>query len=342
MPETRAELGIVLGILLGVAACGRPLPGLGVSGVGGAGASTGGVADGGPDRGDVIAFKPLGQPCAGAGECGSGFCVEGVCCESVCAQGCLTCAAAGTVGTCTKRAAGGSPRTLADCPATPPSSCGLDGTCDGAGACRHYLGTLCLAGTCQGGAVVGAQSCDGAGACKPAPSILCAPYACDPVAGACAESCTPDAGCAEGISCTDNSCQTDRPPGQCVQGSDCPSGYCVDSVCCATACQGPCLSCALPGRLGTCSPIGADQSDPRGLCVDQGAASCGQTGACDGSGRCARYRAGVTCAPSSCSNKIFTMASVCDGLGTCTPGGRVSCPPYSMCDGSGSTCSDTL
>ncbi|MFO0575211.1 MAG: hypothetical protein U1A78_14570 [Polyangia bacterium] len=45
--------------------------------------------------------KGLGSGCGEAGECRSGFCTSGVCCESACENGCNTCSAAGTAGTCT-------------------------------------------------------------------------------------------------------------------------------------------------------------------------------------------------------------------------------------------------
>lgn len=128
-----------------------------------------------------------------------------------------------------------------------------------------------------------------------------------------------------------------RPGGQCRQASDCLSGFCVDGVCCNEACTGPCVSCALTGRVGTCWPVDTGAPDPRGLCVDQGPVSCGSDGTCDGVGACARYPAGTACAASSCTGILWSSARTCDGLGTCGAGTAVSCVPYG-CDSGGGRC----
>lgn len=59
----------------------------------------------------------------------------------------------------------------------------------------------------------------------------------------------------------------------CSEAPDgCASGFCVDDVCCDTACEGECSTCVASGNEGTCSPdIGA---------------SCGDTNVCDGAGVC--------------------------------------------------------
>ena len=44
------------------------------------------------------------------------------------------------------------------------------------------------------------------------------------------------------------------------------------------ACQGPASPATSPGALGTCSPIDLGTPDPRGVCTDQGTASCGHNG----------------------------------------------------------------
>jgi hypothetical protein len=120
----------------------------------------------------------------------------------------------------------------------------------------------------------------------------------------------------------------------CSAASECASGFCAEGVCCASACTGPCLSCALAGTFGTCAAVPAGANDPRGRCADQGAASCATDGACDGAGACRLYAAGTTCAPASCpaSSSVFRFASTCDGLGACVPGAQASCAPYT-CNG---------
>ena len=124
---------------------------------------------------------------------------------------------------------------------------------------------------------------------------------------------------------------------RCSQAADCLAGNCAGGVCCNIVCEGPCVSCTLPGRLGTCSPISAGARDPRGVCVDQGAASCGDDGTCDGLGGCSRYAAGVTCADaSSCSGTLWSGVGRCDGTGTCQRQ-TLPCLPYA-CDPQTNAC----
>lgn len=63
------------------------------------------------------------------------------------------------------------------------------------------------------------------------------------------------------------------PSDACVTANDCSTGFCVDGVCCASACDGACEACNLPGAQGTCV---AESSGP-----DCGA---GGSGAGTGSG----------------------------------------------------------
>jgi hypothetical protein len=106
----------------------------------------------------------------------------------------------------------------------------------------------------------------------------------------------------------------------CTTGTDCDSGSCADGVCCNLGCAGTCVSCNQPGSAGQCLPVAAGTSDPRGICKDEGAASCGLTGSCNGQGGCARYAAGSVCKPSSCAGGSMIPAGTCDGRGTCLEG----------------------
>src|SRR5205814_6954684 len=111
---------------------------------------------------------------------------------------------------------------------------------------------------------------------------------------ACATSCTGDAECGPSFVCKGGSCvmgtpvdggppPVDAPPAEdaappdaappdvkmavdapagapgapCASDSECGSGVCAQGVCCATACTGLCQSCAVPGSMGTCSPVPA-------------------------------------------------------------------------------------
>jgi len=69
----------------------------------------------------------------------------------------------------------------------------------------------------------------------------------------------------------------------CSVRGDCETGECVDGVCCGNPCEGPCLACDLPDRVGTCTPVPAFE-DPDGDC---------EVGVCDGSGRCAIGQTGA-------------------------------------------------
>ena len=296
------------------------------------------TGDGSPNHLSADAAPSLlGAACTSSQGCLSGYCVEGVCCTSACTGGCLTCAAPGAVGTCLERAVGAPPRLATDCPVDAPATCGLDGTCDGAGACRLYLlGTTCVSGVCANGAVTGVGVCDGQGSCRPGPTLVCAPYDCDSATGLCKASCASDGDCLAGQHCHNGACGNPS-RGSCAANEQCASGFCADGVCCNTACAGSCVSCALPGLVGTCSPTPAGGPDPHALCVDQGAPSCGHDGTCDGKGGCGLYVAGVTCAAtSSCSGTLWSGPGTCDGAGVCQRQ-MIPCTPYA-CDPQTNAC----
>jgi hypothetical protein len=283
---------------------------------------------------DSLTKKTNGQACTCAADCTSNFCVDGLCCNAACTESCKTCSAAGSMGTCTFISAGSKPRDQSTCPTADTATCGFDGTCDGAGACRKYAaGTLCGKGMCDGEAVVGARSCDGLGRCKPGPTIICAPFSCDPTTGACFDTCTQTSQCAGGQQCVNSSCGKKMKGASCKANADCASGFCADGVCCNVACSGGCVSCALPGRLGTCWPIDQGAPDPRAVCKDQGAPSCGTTGTCDGFGGCEKYAAETQCIPPSCSGTRRMTPGTCDGLGTCRAQGVQNCSPFKCVDG---------
>jgi hypothetical protein len=163
-------------------------------------ADGGDIADTAADRGPVISPKQRAEPCTSAGECASGFCADGVCCSSACTERCKTCAAPSSLGDCAFVRSGVAPRGANDCPASAPSTCGLDGRCDGAGACRSYVaGTECGGRACQGSFVASVSTCDGAGSCQPGMNIVCTPYLCDPTSGKCLNSCTSDAQWGAGV-----------------------------------------------------------------------------------------------------------------------------------------------
>ena len=101
----------------------------------------------------------------------------------------------------------------------------------------------------------------------------------------------------------------------------------MQGVCCASACTGTCLSCAVAGSVGKCVDVPAGQSSLT-QCVDQGAPACKLDGLCDGSGACQQYASGTPCAAASCSGSTLQPASTCSGSGACVPPATSSCVPY--------------
>jgi hypothetical protein len=100
----------------------------------------------------------------------------------------------------------------------------------------------------------------------------------------------------------------------CIEDSACAQApktlTCVSGVCCDSACVGPCLSCNLPGKAGTCSAV----------------PSCTQT--CDGDHTlvtkppvdCAPYKCdGSECKKTCASVKDCAAGAVCTLDGACAP-----------------------
>jgi hypothetical protein len=117
----------------------------------------------------------------------------------------------------------------------------------------------------------------------------------------------------------------------CAEAGQCESGVCADGVCCAGACGGVCQSCNVEGAAGTCTPVPAGQ-DPDNDCSEDPPSGCQRDGACNGSGGCRLYPAGVECQPGRCEGATEYGASTCDGMGTCRPGSSKSCAP-NVCTG---------
>lgn len=131
----------------------------------------------------------------------------------------------------------------------------------------------------------------------------------------------------------------------CQTGSECSSGSCMDGVCCESACDGVCESCALEGSKGRCAPIPAG-ADPEKECVpaprpdaganvdegdgvkdggaplnvpDSGLTSNEDTcvGACDGNRKCAFPGPETTCGTRFCNSSSQSAAFACDSRGRC-------------------------
>jgi len=126
----------------------------------------------------------------------------------------------------------------------------------------------------------------------------------------------------------------------CTRGPECASGFCVDSVCCDSSCDQPCMTCAADKKAagvdGLCEPV-AQKYDPDDDCTMDPVVSCGRDGTCNGKGECSSYAAGMPCSAPSCTQNVETPASTCNGNGTCVPASTRACAP-SRCDSLGVAC----
>jgi len=131
----------------------------------------------------------------------------------------------------------------------------------------------------------------------------------------------------------------------CADNTACAAGFCVNGICCQSACTGECLACNVPGSLGTCVPAPDDFMVPDGdLCngdekcvagkvVPGTPLSCTSTNPCDTEScdpkkGCVNNPAtdGLPCPDGDLCNGDET----CSG-GTCQPGNPLTCDDGSPC-----------
>jgi hypothetical protein len=118
----------------------------------------------------------------------------------------------------------------------------------------------------------------------------------------------------------------------CTGPESCAGGFCVDNVCCESACAGTCMACARMRTArpdGQCRPIPSGQ-DPEEECSTDGTA-CGRTGVCSGGGSCAMAAAGLSCGPPSCSGNVVTPPPRCNGSGNCLVQPTQPCAGHLRC-----------
>ncbi|MBI2388686.1 MAG: hypothetical protein HYV09_03630 [Deltaproteobacteria bacterium] len=117
----------------------------------------------------------------------------------------------------------------------------------------------------------------------------------------------------------------------CVVDGECAGNHCVDGFCCDTACTSTCLACSAAKKTsgtgdGICGAAIAG-TDPHDTCTDDGAATCGDNGLCDGAGACQKYPS-TSCSPRGCTKGSECTSGHCvEGIccdTTCT-GPCVSC-----------------
>ena len=256
---------------------------------------------------------PNGAICGGAGiGCLSGNCIDNYCCDNVCTGTCMSCSAfvkgGGTNGMCEPVLDGMDIQN--ECSDEGSGSCGLNGFCDGTGACGLYDSTtVCGGDICAGDDYVPVELCDGMNMCVPQ-TTDCGAYTCfeNEVAG-CTTSCTPEFGCAAGAYCaTDQKCYPEKANGaSALNAFECESTFLADGVCCDAACDaGVCDACtAALGSSGdgACEPV---------------------IGNCDDGNQCTAD----SCEPGGCSSVSVLDGSLCDdGIcygGTCIPDAAAS------------------
>jgi hypothetical protein len=267
-------------------------------------------------------------PCNGANQCASGFCVDGFCCDQACGGQCQACDVSGNIGKCSPVVSGA--------PHGSRPACTTDGTvCGGACAagntalCTYGSGATCRAASCTNGTATLPATCNASGACPAVQTQSCAPFVCG--ATACLSSCTNDGQCATGDYCNQSSsqCQAKKGLGNpCIGANECQSNFCVDGVCCSSACAGQCQACNVLGSVGTCSPtpMGQQPVAPRAACAGAGTA-CG--GSCNGSNATScTFPSGNQCRAASCASGTASSASSCDGAGGCPGSTTISCSPF--------------
>lgn len=267
----------------------------------------------------------LGEACKDNNQCVSNFCVDGVCCNSSCKGSCRACNVKGQEGECWPVPSGQDPKN--ECSDEGARTCGRDGFCDGAGACRKYTaGTECFAAQCSGFTRILASTCDGKGICVSGSTLSCAPFLCG-TDGNCRATCTDNNQCLPGNACAGGSCGKKPPGAACTKTADCESGFCEQGVCCNTSCNGKCRSCALPGSQGSCTNV-PDGQDTLDQCDVDATSTCGNDGMCNGLGACRKYGNATVCGAPSCSGTTATTARTCNGSGQCQSASTIGCEPF--------------
>ncbi len=211
------------------------------------------------------------------------------------------------------------------------------------------LGGECRAGNCVDGVCCDTkckgdcEACnvtDKVGTCSPVTGSpigarSCAPYkVC--TAGACDATCKADADCTIGNFCEAGTCTKRRANGgTCTRARECTSNFCVDGVCCNTACDEVCEACDGTGSIGTCSVVTGAPHGAR-KCLDAEGDGC-RARTCNGiaTAACRAFAngPGTQCKPEACAADRYYKPSTCDGAGTCKDDLGVSCSPFACAPG---------
>lgn len=203
--------------------------------------------------------------------------------------------------------------------------------------------TDCVSGACVDGVCCEATTCGACETCAGTDPGKCTKVTNAPDPDSCPASnktsCDAAGVCRPGLGST------------CKDVSDCSSGFCVDGICCDTACDRACESCVASEKQsskddGVCGPSRA-KSNPGGRCA--GDATCNFRGVCETtSGEsciAGRYSEDVSgkrrdCAPYRCASSCLTICSSssdCVFPATCSPDGKCVAPAESPSDDGGCT-----
>jgi hypothetical protein len=181
---------------------------------------------GGEQQSSAEIYRPAasGQPCEVSPQCASDHCVDGVCCGTTCGGPCLTCALAGSEGTCVPASPGTDPHH--DCGEGAP----CDSVCNATGACADRLGEACVATSCTADgtqAIEGAACATIGGPCSTI-TVGCAPYRCglDSALASfgCLSRCHSIDDCAEGYACDPEGKCRARPDVAATDADACSTG----------------------------------------------------------------------------------------------------------------------
>ena len=165
------------------------------------------------------------------------------------------------------------------------------------------------------------------GECVKQAPMSCDLYKCNAGNTDCLAACQGAADCIQGTFCEGamNACKPVAGTGNtCQNAGECGSGFCVDGVCCNTACAGLCQRCNDPLSKGLCVATSS------GLDPDN---ECAGADACNGVGACAKPQGAM------CGQDIECLGKVCEDLTCC----NAACAgPCRRCDimGKQGTCSN--
>lgn len=213
--------------------------------------------------------KGVAGSCSADYECKNGTCVDGVCCSSPCDGLCQRCDLAQYVGVCHMLFSGQDPDE--ECPGVT--------NCNGIGSCSTLSnGKVCtLDGECSSGFCVDGYCCDAKcdGLCR-ACSVPKKQGGSNGVCGYVAYNTDPDDECVGLATCNLQGGCLFLGGGQfCSMNAECGTGYCVDGVCCDSACDGVCQYCWDGGSCHYYAPSSDPENDCAGSLVCVGGPNCG-------------------------------------------------------------------